>query len=1036
MAECYSHLGDPDGQLAALRRACTADPQNPLLLSRLAAALFALGRYDEALDHYQRLVSPPHSVVGGWTMIARIQLLRTLLLPPDKRNWDPVSQALRVASEANPGGVEVPILVADARAAQGEMTEARKLLEETCDKYPKMVEPWLALAALADREGKPKEAQRVLNEAEKKLGQGVDLLLARLRLVRMEKDLPMAQSLEKAAASLKSGTADQIRLCEGLAGAYSRLGKDAEVQRIWQRSAELQPHDLSIRMRLFDLALKAEDLTTLERVLRDIERIEGPGGPIVSFGRACRLIRMAKQDPSGSKDALVQARAQLTRVAAKRPGWARVAAVLGEIDELEHNPDKAVEDYQRAIELGERQPSLVRRVAELLYERQRYAEADQAIRKLLEQQASLPQELQLLASETSLRTQNLEQALKFAKEAAKDSKKFGEHIWLGRLLWAADKKADAKKPLSRAVELANGAPEPWVALIQYYKELGRTDKVEATIQDVQKKLAKDAAPFVLAQCYESIARRDKAEEQYRAALAARPDDPIVLQSVASFYLRAGQPEKAIPHLRTLLKPRLKLDDKDKSWSRRSLAVALAVGGDHQRVAEALALVEEDIAQFGESSEDLYTKARVLAAEPYRRKEAIEILEKQREMRTLTADQSFTLGVLYETQDNWPRARQLILQAVSADGANPLYLMTYVNGLLVNANSLLVKTPDTSKLLADAELAEAEVWMRKLELLKPVASQTIALEARLLALQGKSKEAIDVVNKYADNKSAELQDTGLRLRFAATVLDGLGQAQLAPGTSVNAVAARLYNDAAEEMYRKAIEQSASPENLLALAGYLGRQQRLAKAIDLCERAWVSGQPETVATVSVGLLRGAPAGDPSFDHVERQLQAALEKNPKSLQLRLMVARLRELRGRYAEAETLYRKMLADNRHFIPLNELAYLLALQGDSKVSEGLRLIQEAIALAGPMPALLDTRAVCYLASGQDHDALEDLKKAVADGSSPTRYFHLALAYQRLNQRDDARSELEKAKVAGLKVHHLHPLEQSSAHKLIQELASP
>ena len=41
---------------------------------------------------------------------------------------------------------------------------------------------------------------------------------------------------------------------------------------------------------------------------------------------------------------------------------------------------RAVECYQRALELGNRQPAIIRRVVQLLFERRRYAEAEQVIR--------------------------------------------------------------------------------------------------------------------------------------------------------------------------------------------------------------------------------------------------------------------------------------------------------------------------------------------------------------------------------------------------------------------------------------------------------------------------------------------------------------------------------------------------------------------------------------------------------------------------------------------------------------------------------
>ena len=65
-----------------------------------------------------------------------------------------------------------------------------------------------------------------------------------------------------------------------------------------------------------------------------------------------------------------------------RPGWARVPLLAAMIADRQGNADRAIENYQAAIELGEVNPAAVERLMQLLYERQRYLDADTICRRL------------------------------------------------------------------------------------------------------------------------------------------------------------------------------------------------------------------------------------------------------------------------------------------------------------------------------------------------------------------------------------------------------------------------------------------------------------------------------------------------------------------------------------------------------------------------------------------------------------------------------------------------------------------------------
>jgi tetratricopeptide (TPR) repeat protein len=139
------------------------------------------------------------------------------------------------------------------------------------------------------------------------------------------------------------------------------------------------------------------------------------------------------------------------------------------------------------------------------------------------------------------------------------------------------------------------------------------------------------------------------------------------------------------------------------------------------------------------------------------------------------------------------------------------------------------------------------------------------------------------------------------------------------------------------------------------------------------------------------------------------------------------------RYADAEAAYRQVLArEPRNVVALNNLAWLLAHRDDGR-DEALNLARQAVEVAGPLPALLDTRAVVHLNRGEGEQAGKDLEQALEDEPTPALYFHLARAQALSQDRAAAAATLRKATKAGFKAEALSPLERGSYLTLLKEL---
>jgi tetratricopeptide (TPR) repeat protein len=1040
LALCYGQLGDLDARAQVYRRVIALDPLQVSARLALATTYQKLGRGAEALEECRRAVELPGAPAAGRTLLARLMVLQTLRLAPRHRQWDKVVAVLDQAAKADPDSPELAVLRAEVLVEQGKLEEARAFLDKMRQARPKQIEPWTALADLAVRQGKLDEALRLIREAEKRFGDTSALRLARLRLLLAAGDTE-AKSLGSIETDLdKLSVEEQTQVLAQLVEAYESLRQPKEARRLCAKVVQISPADLGARLKLFDLALQEGDEAGMKAALDGIRRLEGESGPLGRYNEARRLIWAAaravtRSETVSQRRLLATARLELDAVAKRRPGWARVPLALGQIDDLQGNEDRAIQNYLEAISHGERQLDVVRRAVELLYKRRRYAEAELVIQRLPEQ-APLFGDLQRLAAEVFLRNGNYARALDLAATAVPpDSKDYRDHLWLGQVLWVAAQRANvdpsrrriveerAEQALRHAVELAGDAPDARVALVQHLIRTGRAEDAAAAVRAAEAELPSEHAPLALAQCYAALGKPDKAKELFRAALAARPNEPDVLGAAIDFYLRTNDLAQAKVHLGKLIPL---LDAKDRAAAARArsvLAVVLAAGQDGRSSREALALVGLSAGALSpdrapapsEGGTDLQrARAAVLATRPTprERQQAIDILEKLGAHQPLSPEDQYLLVQLYERAGNTQKARDRMLLLLRSEN-NPRYLAHHIQVLL-----------------GQGRLLEAETWLADLEKLQPEALRTVFFQAQLLKARGDRPGAVALLKKQAASPHvvAQSETAPQRMLRVAQLIEELGEAAEAEG-----------------LYRRYVGQSKEPEAALILAQYLGRRLRVADALDLCAAAWKTCSAEAVAETCLAILHAAPnASTAQHQRVERWLSAALEKEPKQAVVLVCMASLQELRGNYDKAEAGYRAALAVNaRNALALNNLAWLLVLRGG--VGDPRRAPQKAVDFAdraidalGPLPELLDTRAMARMATGQIDLARADLEEALALPALDAKVraslrFHLAQTLLKAGKRDKARKIWRQARDQGLTADILHPLERPAYKRLSDDL---
>lgn len=1018
---CYEQLGEPDLQLTAYRRAASVDPFWAPPRVGIATGLLAMGRTEEAFQEYQQIMTLRSAPAEAHVQLARLAILRNLTRNREERDWSEVQRLLDRAEQAAPESTAVPILRAEMLFAQNRVADTLQLLLNACKKRPKEAELWVALVSLAERQRNWKQAEKYLAEAEERFGHSVPVRLARARYyVLHAADGERSKIPQLAEGDEKLSEAEKLELWAGLATVSLQIGDYAQARQYYEKLCKQRPHHLATRMILFDLALRAQDAAGLEENLEEIQRITG-NSPLWLYGRAVYLTLRAGKDGGES---LKQALKCLSDARVLRPEWSRLPLLAAKIDDMRGNYDLAVEEYIQAIDLGDRSPTAIRRVVDLLCERRRYLEADRVIRRLEEQIIPFSNQIGRVASEIALRLADFERAQRMARQAAAHSDNYRDHVWLGEVLSIVGQRAragnrndeadallrEAEQELRHAITLAEESPVPWLALVQFLHRIKQSNKAEQVVETAKEKIAAADAPLAIAQCYEALGHRELAAAQYKEALTNAPNDVLVIRQVAGFCLRTGNAQEGEALLKRLISGNVKIGKGDLMWARRNMAVTLLSRGGYENLQKALSLVRQNLEVDAVSLQDQRVKLLMLASFPGRQeqREAVKTLETLLQtQQSASPEERFLLAELYLAADDLAGFRQHMQRLLASEPDNPRYVAAYARVLLDRK-----------------EASEAQLWIERLEKIAPGELSTLSLQAEGTLQRGDADKAIAILKSYLKMPDANPDGPATRLHVVAANLERLG---VRLRQSKNENAAKPFFTEAEAMYRELA--SKKPEKEIGLVRFLAQRGRFDEALSTADRAWKNADPAETAQALAAVLGASVANKEQIKRAEDILLLAVDERQRPVSLLLVMADLLSFRGECDKAETFYREILTKDRdNVLALNNLAMMLVVQ-NKQLPEAEQLMNQAVKVAGPRANLLDTRALVYLAMNQPDKALDDLDWAVNEAPGPIVHFHRARACYQLGQEDAARQALKEAYTLGLKPELLHPLERAALRNL-------
>lgn len=984
--ECQERLGLRVESLATLERLARAGEIDSSSRLALAEAYTRAGRLDRAAEIHRLLLPTRPESYLDLVRLATIAESRKL---PQERRWDQVLSLLNAAEKALPPSPELTLQRAAAESARGRSDSARDALESGLSRFPesRALRVALARSLAADH---PERARAILDEAP---GDPTpEIALARLAI-----DLEGGDEVGRAAVARLESQLDaypaeaRLSLLEALAWARLRLGDLAEARAALARRIDFRD-SVELRQALLDIDLQRGDRATAETQVQAIRALEGDVGLGWRHAQArIALDAAARGDARAAEHVRSIARAIVDR----RPDSWIAPAILGRLAEIERRDEEAATQYRRALQLNADAPEVSRRLVALLYRGQRFQEIDEIVGTLAARGAA-NDELRLVAALNAIRFGQTDTGLAQARELLPESSRNPfDLLFLARILAYSGRLAEAERPIRRAVELAPRLPEPQLALIELLTRLDKTDEARRRLEQLPSALDPADLPVAQARAHDLLGEPDQATALFDQAVAARPNDPATLRAAAESAIRQRRDDRARAFLDALLDPKTAAPADTVAWARRSRGFSDIRRGSLEQIDDALQVVEKNLKANPFSFDDQRARALLLAMRPSRRDDAIRELERLEASRLLSDEERFLLAMLHGSNRDLERCDAQMRRLLASPRRTPAQLAYMV-----------VLQLDRQR------VDDARTWLAALEKEEPGGQRALQLACRLLDREG-SRDALR--RRLLDHAASKPAD----LPLVAALLERHG-----------------FLDQAEAAYRQfAAEGSDRPARTLLVVEFLGRRGRVAEALDLAETLRTTVPPSALLAIAVPATLNPDASESDRLRVEAWLDEALTATPADPILRLKRANLRLYQGRGDEARSIYAEILTSAPDDLEaLNNLAWQLAFQ-DDQGAEALRLIDRAIENFGPLPALLDTRAVIRLRLGEHEPALRDLRDALAaQPDQPLLHFHLAWAQQTAGNPEDARQALRRARELGLTAESTDPLERPTFIRLLADLA--
>lgn len=1019
IGEAYRNKKEWSDAITSFQRSLALAPDwIPARLS-LVRTLEASGKTESAFDELRKLVRIDSAPNECWLMLAERSIQRNLNKPPDQRDWSETAKVIERIEQLGLDFAAAAILKAQFLSATGRSQQASDLLSHRLSDSGNLTNEdrrkiYFAKSNLAQQLGDWEESDRVLDAASEEFSDDVQVMLSRATQLARQSGKGSLDGLRKLLdRSPGLIPEDQAKLYTGIGELALQLGLNDFSSECFDVASQLYPDNPDVWRFGFSLAVATQKTELVQRSLEMLNSLSGKDA-FWHFGEAHRL----QQATSGDRISnLRQAIEHITIAKSLRPQWRKPLLLDAELQSELGSNDLAIESLEKAIELGERSPIVVQTATRLLFAKRDFERAEKILRFLNTEDIASTGGFGRAASFISIGVKDFDRGMELARKTARDSTDFEDHLWQGELARMLGKRAiqqgdsdgerhlfqEAEAAIRKAAAIAPENPLPWIQLVRFLVESKRIDDANIAMNESAESIEPKSRKLAMAQCLEALGSIDDSIVMYEQAISEDASDENTLKLAISCFLKQGRSvlsEKYLQHLLSLIDA----SEDAKRWGRRQLAMLRTMDGGSDNLAIANQFIQANLDGTSNTLEDLRAKAIILSA--MGSDESIDqALNAWKAVTDRTVgvhpDDHFRFARLLKAEGQWSAANAQIRKAIAAS-ANQSSEANYV-GLYI------------AWLLQRNNLADAQTWMKRLEVIAPNTREFKALLTELLAREGKHDSAIAVLREMADAGGDRDSDT-----IAATAQFALRTAALTE------VEDRLpYQEFVVICLRRACE--ADKKHRFDLARAFVSQNKPEDAINALRLQSIEAAELGAAIPTLDLL--ALSGALEKEHLEwldgvvNHLSSRFGESSGLLGVR---ASVKKASGDYKHAVRIYRQILEkDPNNIVALNNLAISLS-EDDSHLDEAATLSDQTLTLAGRVPALVDTRAVIAIAAGEAEKGLRLLNEATNNGLSakPIYMFHRAVAHLRSGYRDKATEDFRTAIALGLNSQAIGQREQS------------
>jgi tetratricopeptide (TPR) repeat protein len=380
LAVCYEKMGKLDEAKKSYNLVLQQDPSNQ-------RALAGKQRIDAVLH------PPSVSTSGTQGLEKRVQEM--LAKPKAEQNWQEIDKQMdQLADTLKLEGVSRDLFWENLNMMREDYAAARRNLVDARNKDPKDIRVQLAAIQLLQRDPSagPDKAMQLLDKVTAQFGDHSAERLLRADILIAQKSKSLKEQSDKQSADLDASTIpnvddlrgqlaklaegiddwgkdEKIELWNGLAARFIAIGAREEATAYWNKVADLRPDELPTRLTLFGIALEAGDDAAMRDVQQKILDLVGSKNDSTwLYTEARRQMSLVRRGDLG-KESLADIRQLTDKALQQRSDWFELHLVKAELEMLDGKDDKALEEFEKAEQLGRVSPAGVTQHVRLLLNR-------------------------------------------------------------------------------------------------------------------------------------------------------------------------------------------------------------------------------------------------------------------------------------------------------------------------------------------------------------------------------------------------------------------------------------------------------------------------------------------------------------------------------------------------------------------------------------------------------------------------------------------------------------------------------------------